>query len=313
MLTVGSLEPSRYIRTTWMLSAHTILKFTDRTQIRFMEESEAAQLAAQVQKRNVFARHSRENSFYVQRARELAYHTVIEVFRPGNPQDMVDEAEIVAAGLVSSAFILKKGDFQRRLGISLNPRTESLFIVSPEFRLLSSKSRAAPIVQGILVDEKFTKRFSRCGFNSLADYIQSKTDIANRVSFSLGWLFDSRIEPQLPASITKTAIALESLLIFSESESLAQSLSERAAFILSANANERHTISRILKRFYNMRSGVVHGSQKKAKKLSASLLETVDRLTILLYLVIAANPGLWPSTDALREWCGDTALGKRVR
>jgi hypothetical protein len=101
----------------------------------------------------------------------------------------------------------------------------------------------------------------------------------------------------------QTSIALESLLILSESESLAQTLSERAAFILSPEPGRRQHISRILKRFYDARSGVVHGSQKKAKKLTPSLLETVDRLTILLRLVIAANAKVWPSSNALREWC----------
>jgi hypothetical protein len=111
----------------------------------------------------------------------------------------------------------------------------------------------------------FCKRFSRCGFDTLANYIQSNSDISNRLAVSLAWLFDSRIEPRLAASVVKTSIALESLLIFSESESLAQSLSERAAFILSPDPSRRQQISRMLKRFYDARSGVVHGSQKKAK------------------------------------------------
>ena len=127
--------------------------------------------------------------------------------------------------------------------------------------------------------------------------------MAIRVKNSLQWLFKSRIESRLPASIVKTSIALESLLIFSESESLAQSLSERAAFILSSEPNRRKLISRILKRFYDTRSGIVHGSQKKAKKLTSTLLETVDRLTVLLYLSISANSNQWPTSDRLREWC----------
>jgi hypothetical protein len=124
------------------------------------------------------------------------------------------------------------------------------------------------------------------------------------------WLFDSRTEPRLSASVIKTAIALESLLIFSESESLAQTLSERGAFILSSDSARRHLISRVIKRFYDARSGVVHGSQKKAKKLTSSLVETVDRLAILLHMIIASNATLWPSTCALREWCEQERWGE---
>ena len=176
-------------------------------------------------------------------------------------------------------------------------------MISPGYRFLRSRARPAPVAQGVLIDERFCKRFSRCSFNTLPDYMQSRTDIAKRVSRSLDWLFDSRTEPRLEAAVVKTSIALESLLIFSESESLAQSLSERAAFVLSSNPDRRHLISRTLKRFYEARSGVVHGSQKKAKKLTPALLETVDRLAILLCLIIAANSRLWYSADALREWC----------
>src|SRR5688572_12036648 len=111
---------------------------------------------------------------------------------------------------------------------------------------------------------------------------------------SLDWLFESRLEPQLEASVVRTAIALESLLIFDKSESLARSLSERAAFILSPHPDRRREISRIVKRFYDARSRVVHGSHKKAKHLTPSLVESVDRLSMLLCLVIGTNQELWP-------------------
>lgn len=84
---------SRYIRTTWMLSARTFLKFNDYSLIRMLPASELDELALQIQKRNVFARHARENDFYVQRARSLANHTVIEIHRPDH---LIEEAEKVA-------------------------------------------------------------------------------------------------------------------------------------------------------------------------------------------------------------------------
>jgi Apea-like HEPN len=315
MLPIIKPEPSRYIRTTWMISAQIALKFADSSKIRFFSSDEADRLAEQVIKRNVFSRHSWENNFYLQRVKELANHTIIEVFRPGDPRGMSDEAETVASILekltiLSTTVALRKIDLQRKLGISSKPRTETDFILSPDYHFLRSRARPAPTVQGILVDETFSRRFSRCGFDTITDYIQSNSDISKRVLLSLDWLFDSRIEPRLQASVVKTSIALESLLIFNESESLAQSLSERAAFIMSSDPNRRQQISRLLKRFYDARSGVVHGSQKKAKKLNLSLLETVDRLTVLLCLIIATNSKLWSTTEILREWCETQRWGK---
>jgi hypothetical protein len=123
------------------------------------------------------------------------------------------------------------------------------------------------------------------------------------VNASIGWLRESRLESQPQASIVKSSIALETLLIFSESEPLARSLSERTAFILSPKVERRECISRMVRKFYDARSGVVHGSRDKARLVSDALLEAVDRLVIMLNLTIAANRRIWPSQDALRDWC----------
>ncbi len=314
MFTIGKPQPSHYIRTTWMLSAQTTLKFADFSIIRFFSVNEADKLTELVRKRNIFARHSWENNFYLKQAQGLANHTIIEVFRPGDPKDISEEAEEVATILeqltvLSSTLVLTRDELQRKLGISSKPRTERDFIIGPAFRFLRSRARPTPTVKGICIDERFSKRFSRCGFDELAGYCLSNSKFAPRVLSALNWLFESKIEPRQPASVVKTSIALESLLIFSESESLAQSLSERGAFILSSDPIRRQQISRILKRFYTARSGIVHGSHKK-RKLTPFFLEAVDRITILLCLVVAANSQLWTDIETLKNWCEIQRWGK---
>jgi hypothetical protein len=306
---------SRYIRNTWMFAAQTPLEFLDSSKLRFFTADEAVTLAEKIRKRNVFARHSRENDFYYQRAKGLANHTVIEVCCPGDPLAIRDKAEAVAiqverVAVLSSALVLKKKDFLRKLGITTKPIAELNFAYTPDFQLISSTSKKTPKVEGLLVDKTFARRFAQCGLYTLTAYVQTSSDLANRVSLSLQWLLDSRTEPRIQSSVVKTSIALESLLIITESESLAQSLSERAAFILSPDASRRELISKILKRFYEIRSGVVHGSQKKAKKLTPTLLETVDRLTLLLNLVISANSKNFTNTDSLRQWCETQRWGE---
>jgi hypothetical protein len=299
---------SRYIRTTWMLSAGTSLVFDDRSRVRCFSTKEADELAEKVRKRNVFSRHSWENNFYIQRAKELADHTVIEVVLPGDPQAIAERAEKSARSIerltvLSSILALGRARLQRKLGISQQSGTEINFVSDQQFRFLRSRSRPELKPAGIDIDNRFANRFFKCGFVRLAGYVLTKSDIAKRVAMSQEWLFDSRIEPRLSASVVKTAIALESLLIFNETESLAQTLSERVAFILSPDSPRRQIMSRTIRRFYDARSGVVHGSRKKAKKLTPRLVENVDRLVILLHLILAANASLWSTTDKLQEWC----------
>jgi hypothetical protein len=263
----------------------------------------------------VFTRHSWENNFYLQRLGELEDHTIIEVFRPGDPQNMAEEAEEAAAlieklAVLSSTVMMTKSELQRKLGISSKRRTEIDFANDFQLRFLRSRQKAVPAVQGVSIDERLRRRFLKCGFHNLVGHYSPENKLAERVLTALNWLFESRLEPSLQASVVKTSVALESLLIFSESESLARSLSERAAFILSPCPNTRREISGIVKRFYEARSGIVHGSRKKARKLTGSLAESVDRLAVLLCLVIGSNYEIWPSDDNLREWCEDQRWGE---
>ncbi len=318
MTTPEKSQLAHYIRTTSMLSVTAPLNISNFCAIRLFSAAEAKKLGTQVRKQNLFAHQYRGVHFYTQRARELGNHSIIEFYLDGEPKEIIDDAEQIASYLesvvlLSTAFVMKKDDLQRRLGVSSRLGNEFDFIFSLDFYHISSKTRPTPICKGINIDERFRNRFFHCGFTTLVEYLRSKSDIASRVIKSIDWLFDSRIEPRQQASVVKTSTALESLLIFNESESLANSLSERTAFILSSDPNKRQQISRIIKNFYDIRSGVVHGSQKKLKKLTPELLESVDRLALMLCLVIAANSRLWPTTDALREWCETQRWGEPSR
>src|SRR5829696_3986092 len=105
MLEIETRDLSCYMRTTWMLSAQGALEIGDLGRVRFFSKEEARVLAENVQRRNVFARHSWENDFYLRRIDELAEHTIIEIFRPGDPQDMAEEAEEVAGWLEKIAVL----------------------------------------------------------------------------------------------------------------------------------------------------------------------------------------------------------------
>lgn len=122
---ISTERQSCYIRKAWMLSAKSILKLPKMmTCIRFFDEMESQELYKLIKKRNVFARHSWENDFYLQRVEDLANTTVIEIFRPGNIDDMIDEAQKIAdliekLAVLSSSLIMPRGRFQQKLAIIL--------------------------------------------------------------------------------------------------------------------------------------------------------------------------------------------------
>ena len=298
----------RYLRTTGSLNAQVALSFPYSSRICFFGESEACAFTESMRRRNVVARLGGPNNNYLLRAAELSNRTVIEVRGIGTSDHMLAVGEHLAESIeklavLATTLVMQRAELHRKLGIATNRTDELNLAVTNGFKRIRCRSKRAPRLDGIIVDKTFCNRFTKCGFIDLFRYLQSTSDLISRVVTSTDWLLESRREPRLGAAVVKTAIALESLLVFSESESLARTLSERSAFILSNSPEVRRRISAIILRFYDVRSGVVHGSQKKAKKLTPSLIECVDRLALMLHLVIASNADLWSNVDSLRLWC----------
>lgn len=288
--------------------------FPDDSRIRLFRPSEARALADRVRKHNVYARRLKSDHFYIRRIKELSNRTIIEVFRSGDPEDITQEAEKAAdlaekLAVVSSALANPKTASHRETGDRLKPASEIEFVVAPAYQNFRSKSKRIFAAGVLPLTKQFCGRFDRCGFSALYQHCLSSYGLSERVRTSLGWLFESRRETSLPTAVVKTAIAFESLLVFSESESLSQTLSERIAFILTSCPDSRRQVSAIVKRFYDARSGIVHGSAKKRKKLTPFLVEGVDRLCVLILLTIAANAKVWSSVDELRSWCENQRWG----
>jgi hypothetical protein len=298
----------RYLRTTGVLKAVVPLALPHSSRVLFFGRNEADVFVDTMRRKNVVARLGGSNNNYLKRAAELRDRTVIEVTGFATPDVMLGIGERIAEVIENTAtlattLVMRRNELHRKLGIASSTTGELNLAVTSGFKRIRSRSQRAPNLEGILIDKSFCNRFTKCGFNQLFEYLQSTGDLTKRVSTSTNWLLESRRESRLNAAVVKTAIALESLLVFSESESLARTLSERSAFILSNSPDVRRIISAIILRFYDVRSGVVHGSQKKAKKLTPSLIECVDRLTLILHLIIASNTDVWPSVESLRLWC----------
>jgi hypothetical protein len=308
---------SRYLRTSWLLVAQEPIRINDSVSILPISGDQARSVAEIIQKKNVFARHSWERHFYVNRALELAGRTVIEIFAPGDPKTIAEssalEATLVEELLVlASTFSLDRRSLQKKLAVSIKPRDEIEFIIGPKFHFIRSRKRGVTRAKpGLPVNKKFVKTFNAFGLAELLKEPQ-RPNIQARVVACLGWLYQSRIEADLAAAVVKTAIACETLLVFSESESLAQTLSERIAFIVGRTTFERQILSRTIKRFYEVRSGVVHGSKRKRKHLSFEMLEIVDRFVLAAALTIHDTRNSWATPEDVRLWCEDQRWGKNI-
>ncbi len=304
---------SRYFQTTHLLHAAASLPLPHETQIRLMSAEEAETLSEIVRKQNVFARH--RSNFYLERIESLANRTVIETQRPGEPDAIIATAQFAAewaekVAFASATLSVRRSLLHRSLGVDVLRQSECAITIGPQCYSLRAKSRRVRRKQGVEIDARFATRFNRCGFSDLYSMCLASGAIADRLRLALDWMCESRQEPHVPAALVKTSIALESLLVFSESESLARSLSERSAFILTPDPQLRERISAIVKWFYEVRSGVVHGSRKKRQKLTPTLLDGMDRLVVLLCLAVAGNVVQWKSKEDLQEWCEEERWGK---
>jgi hypothetical protein len=289
--------------------------------IRRISATESAALAEETRKRNVFARHSWENSFYLKRAGQLADTTVVEVYRSGTLDQILPAArsiseEVEKAAVLSSVLGLRRDKAHNLIALSRHRRYGFDLAISPGFQYLRSSERGEAAPRGIRVDQTFVRRFNRCGFERLILAAVSGDDVGKRLEQAVGWLFESRLETSPQAAVVKTAIALESLLIVSDSESLRGPLSERTAFLLSDEPAKRHRIAKSVKAFYDLRSGIVHGGRKRVS-VSSTLLEGVDRLVLLLLLTISANTSSWQSFNQViaevegRKWGGGQTVIRR--
>ena len=306
---------SRFLRTTWLLSAVKRLDLLDQSaSIRRICADESRALADEARRRNVFARHSWENSFYLKRIGQLEEATVIEVLRPGELDAVLPTARAVAASVEKVAFIsstlgLKRERTHQLVAISRHRRYGFDLAISPGFRYLRSSERQEAAPRGVPVDDSFVRRFNRCGFPSLVAAAASGTDIGRRLEQSVNWLFESRQETSVQAAVVKTAIAFESLLIASDKETLRGPLAERTAFLLADDAARRRRIAKGVRAFYDLRSSIVHGGRRRMPPSPAAVLEGIDRVLVLLMLTVAANAVAWTSIDVIVDAVEDRKWG----
>ena len=297
---------SLFVRTTSRIRAIFPLSLSSSTKLYLMDEVECREFLHDITKKNAFLRIRREADFYYRRIKALTGRTVVEVTLPGTPKEIRSQATLVADAaeqilLLTGSFALRRAAFHRLLGISSYPIDQIGLIRSADRMTLRSATKPSAIPSQVVVDLALSRRFQKYGFISLFEACIDNTSLARRLCHAVDWLIESRCEPRFEAALVKTSIALESLLIFSEREALSRSLSERVAFLLSNDAATRAVVCAAIKRFYDVRSSIVHGG-KRRRSTTEEILDGVDKLITLVLLKIAVNRELFQTQDALQVW-----------
>lgn len=281
-----------------------------------MSHSDAHTLASEIRRRNVFARHSWENNFYIQRARQLGGRTVIEFEIAGTPsqnmeraQELADKIEMFC--LLGFTFSMNGRKFLRHIGPAHRRVIEHDLLIEAKYRFVRSKSSRQDEFRPLIVDSALRKAFGRSGLGKATEsLLEDKSELLEKANRASAWLLQSRFETDLESAAVKTAIALESLLIVSTSEPLAQVLSERVAFLLGSTPEERAKLSRIAKNFYGLRSAIVHGG-KRRNRPSIQAVDAMNRLVLLSIISVATNSKKLKTADDLRAWVDETRWGAR--
>lgn len=304
-----------FLQTSWALKAKKNLHCKDLgAEVHGLSFTQVEELLEIVRRRNVFVRHYADRSFYQARMLEFANRTVIDFRANGDPDKVNDQAKVIAellekACVLSTTPAFPRSNLHRALAVTEHRREVVDLLMGQRFEVLRSSSKRTRELKGLVIDATFIDRFKKLGIESIVKAAVEPTQVGTRIREGLNWLFESRLEPHVPAAIVKTTIALESMLGGSASEPLRQTLSERSAFLLSAKPTIRAEVSHCIKLFYDIRSAVVHGSGKSKAKAIDRTLETIDRLTLFILSTLAANHAQFNSFDALRIWCEECRWG----
>ena len=257
--TIMAAMLSRYVRTTVYLRPLKKLPILENASIGVLSAEEVAIMAERARRGHLFSRLHWQNSFYVERIQALAERAVIDILLPGEPDEILRAATNLADSiedslLLSSGLVLERGRFQRLLGLKESNDSVFDFAVSDNYKYMRTRSNRALGTTGLPVDDRFVNRFARYHARDLlVAMTNDQAPLANRLRRSAEWLLQSRREVNPSSATVKTAIALEAMLVFANTEPLTQSLSDRSAFLLTDDPETRQMVSSFIRRFYDAR------------------------------------------------------------
>lgn len=110
--------------------------------------------------------------------------------------------------------------------------------------------------------------------NEICNLMKRNDNNAQFVKSAIEWAFDSQIEENETISFIQVSIGLEAILGEETGrESLTETLADRCAYLLANTIENRKTIRDKFRKFYNLRSKLVHGRSMRLEDEETLFLE----------------------------------------
>jgi hypothetical protein len=104
------------------------------------------------------------------------------------------------------------------------------------------------------------KNFFKTNLNETSNLIKTNNNNAQSVKSAIEWAFDSQVEENETVSFIQVSIGLEAILGEETGrEPLAETLADRCAYLLADTIENRKIIRKNFRKFYDLRSKLVHG------------------------------------------------------
>lgn len=137
------------------------------------------------------------------------------------------------------------------------------------------------------------------------DYLKPSTEIKRKFFLALRWLGDATKPDTIEGRFAKLAFSLEALIggdakkEMLSARGLAATLAERAAFLVGKNQTERQKIHSQVHAYYGLRSGIVHGGDKRISDEQLAGFALLVREVIWALLNRIDD---FQNIDSLQEW-----------
>lgn len=282
--------------------------------LRQFTSDEAAQLYAKLRRRNVFARHAKDNDFYTSRAADFAEKPVLiaTASRPEwNAESFRRQADVAEALIIlATAFALKRKDLHKQIaGFALREPTIDLYLDG--YRgTLSTQMRRERSQRALVITETLIRRYTRLGFDRAVQALAAEASFSGaRVRLVCEWLLSSRLDPSVGSAFIKTGTAAETLIADDSQGQVTRKVSHRIALLTASNESEFRELRDALRALYGVRCDFAHGRHRGAPTPpQMRQLEAFDRLVALGLAGFSHNCGALTSPSAVARWFSNATV-----
>jgi hypothetical protein len=181
------------------------------------------------------------------------------------------------------------------------------YVVMTQAPLWAGEHVFSSALPELVLGEDATNSFDKLKFDRLNDLLDGimATKIEWAICRSLSVLYSSFSSTDLTWKYIGFVTALEMLLTQSQERSIRRNISERLAWLLGENPEDRRKIMQRMEEIYSRRSDIVHEAEK-----TENLIQDIFQLHIwVLYLIARLLDGSFKEVSQIRDWVRSKQLG----